>query len=78
MIYFDDIDMFYMNIFYSGFSTAVDCLPDDEKTRALQSAFKYLFEGIEPTESGLYMAVFEFARPYLDYLRRIAGENTDE
>jgi hypothetical protein len=53
-------------VFYSSFSSAIKRLPPDEQLKALWSLLDYGLEGKEPEEDGLFMMIFDMAKPQID------------
>lgn len=53
-------------VFYSSFSSAIKRLPPDEQLKALWALLDYGLEGKEPEEDGLFMMIFDMAKPQID------------
>lgn len=53
-------------VFYSSFASAIRRLPPDEQLKALWALLDYGLEGKEPEEDGLFMMIFDMAKPQID------------
>lgn len=53
-------------VFYSSFSSAIKRLPPEEQLKALWALLDYGLEGKEPEEDGLFMMIFDMAKPQID------------
>lgn len=53
-------------VFYSSFSSAIKRLPPEEQLKALWSILDYGLDGKEPEEDGLFMMIFDMAKPQID------------
>lgn len=53
-------------IFYQSFARAIKKLPESEQLKALWSIIDYALEDKEPDGDGMYMVVYEMAKPQID------------
>lgn len=53
-------------VFYSSFASAIKRLPPDEQLKALWSILDYGLDEKEPEEDGLFMMIFDMAKPQID------------
>ena len=53
-------------IFYQSFARAIKKLPESEQLKALWSIIDYALEDKEPDGEGMYMVVYEMAKPQID------------
>lgn len=53
-------------IFYQSFARAIKKLPEPEQLKALWSIIDYALEDKEPDGDGMYMVVYEMAKPQID------------
>lgn len=53
-------------IFYQSFARAIKKLPESEQLKALWSIIDYALEDEEPDGDGMYMVVYEMAKPQID------------
>ena len=53
-------------IFYQSFARAIKKLPESEQLKALWSIIDYALEDKEPDGDGMYMVVYEMAKPQIN------------
>ena len=53
-------------IFYQSFARAIKKLPESEQLKALWSIIDYALEDKEPDGDGMYIVVYEMAKPQID------------
>lgn len=53
-------------IFYQSFARAIKKLPESEQLKALWSIIDYALDDKEPDGDGMYMVVYEMAKPQID------------
>lgn len=53
-------------IFYQSFARAIKKLPESEQLKSLWSIIDYALEDKEPDGDGMYMVVYEMAKPQID------------
>ena len=53
-------------VFYGSFASAIKRLPSDEQLKALWALLDYGLEGKLPEEDGLFMMIFDMAKPQID------------
>ena len=53
-------------IFYRSFAKSIRRLPEEEQLKALWAVIDYGLDGTEPEEDGLYLVVYEMAKPQID------------
>ena len=78
MFVFNRLDLCELKLFTSGTLNSIGGLPEDEQAKSFWAIFNYLLYGKEPDEDGTHKVILEYAKPYLTYLRNLAGANTDE
>lgn len=53
-------------VFYRSFAKAIKRLPAEEQLKALWSIINYSLDEVEPEEDGLFMMIFDMAKPQID------------